>query len=40
MEKIPLYQNNIDWRAHEKDIEWEQKVAFYKKDFVSLKLKN
>jgi hypothetical protein len=32
--KIPLYQNNIDWRAHEKDIEWGAKsIAFYKKGF-------
>ncbi len=32
--KIPLYQNNIDWRAHEKDINWGAKsIAFYKKGF-------
>ena len=32
--KIPLYQNNIDWRAHEEDINWGAKsIAFYKKGF-------
>ena len=39
MEKKPLYQN-IDWRAHEKDIEWGAKYSILQKGFCEPDIEN
>lgn len=32
--KIPLYQNNIDWKSHTKDLDWgAQSIAYYNSGF-------